>query len=62
MGRTREEMGGIRLKEVEGRRHRRGVEESKGFPQESRPGSPMCDRVKAACLDENTHILQMHMT
>ena len=28
---------GIRLKEVKGRRRRRGVEESKGLPQESRP-------------------------
>ena len=49
------------FEEVEGRRRRRGVEEAKGLPQKSRPGFPMGDGIKAACLDENTHILQMDM-
>jgi hypothetical protein len=52
---------GSRLKEVEGRRRRRGVEEAKGLPQESRSAETLGDAVKAACLGENTHILQMHM-
>jgi hypothetical protein len=52
---------GSRLKEVEGRRRRRGVEEAKGLPQESRSAETLGDAVKAACLGENTHILQMDM-
>ena len=55
------ELRGSRLKEVEGRRRRRGVEEAKDLPQKTGAGSPMGDRIKTACLNENTHILEMNM-
>jgi len=41
---------------------RGGVEEAKGLPQKSRSGFPMDDRIKAACLDENTYVLEMDVS
>jgi len=56
--------GGIKggFKEVEGGMRRGGVEEAKGLPQKSRSGFPMDDRIKAACLDENTYVLEMDVS
>ena len=47
------------FKEVEGGMGRGGFKEAKSLPQESRSTEPMGDAIKTACLDENTHILEM---
>jgi hypothetical protein len=50
-----------RFKEVEGGMRGRGFKEAQGLPQKTGPVFPMGDGIKAACLDENTHVLEMDM-
>jgi hypothetical protein len=60
----REEVGlkGLGLEEIKGGMRRRRVEKAQGLPQKSRSSFPLSDRIKATCLDENTHILEMNVT
>jgi hypothetical protein len=37
------------------------IEEAKGVPHEAGPGDTMGNAVKATCLDENPHVLEMEM-